>query len=190
MVRPRASSLRFGRCPVGELVDFLILAEGEAHPAPLHTSRDPWPESVAVPRSVAGLVKLAQGEGWEAIPTYSQGYVATTGKGKVKLVHTIVVRMTRTVGDALRRGIVYYEAKPATPLKWVAVSAMVMGQDHWPYQEGVTVTSMAEWVQESPQWTGVEVGKWASALKLKAVQAKADAARKAKLAPPKARVTS
>jgi hypothetical protein len=175
---------------MSELAEFLILEEGEAHPTPLVTSRDPWPSSVAVPRSVAGLVKLAEGEGWEAIPTYSQGYVSTTGKGKVKLVHTIVVRMTRTVGDVIRRGIVYYEAKPALKLEWKAVSAMVMGQDHWPYQEGIGVTAMAEWVQESAGWTGQEVANWAGALKAKALQAKADAAQKAKERPKKAKVTA
>jgi hypothetical protein len=169
----------------------MIVEEHEPHPTPVHTSRMPWPEAVAVPRSVAGLRKLGEAHGWRVDVTYSQGYVATTGKGKVKLVHTILVRMTRTLeGGVIRRGAVYYEAKPGPKLEWVAKECTVLGVDHWPHQEGVSVTAIQEWVRESALWTGAQVDAWGQPLKVKVAEAKVHAAAKAKLAPKKARVAA
>jgi hypothetical protein len=169
----------------------MIIEEWEPHPAPLHTSRQPWPEAIKVPRSVATLVKLGEAHGWDTVATYSLGYVATTGKGKVKLVHTILVRMTRVLeGGVIRRGAVYYEAKPATPLKWEAKEATVLGVDHWPFREGLSVTSLQGWVRESALWTGPQVEAWARPLKDAALTKKADAAVKARATPHRARVTS
>lgn len=48
-------------------------AVSEAAPVPPEvTSRDPWPEGISVPKSVAALQKLAMDNGWNAVLGYSR----------------------------------------------------------------------------------------------------------------------
>lgn len=56
--------------------------EATDYPAPIHTSRDPWPTGVTEPRPVTLLARLGQDHGWATKVTYSRGCPphATTGR--------------------------------------------------------------------------------------------------------------
>lgn len=157
-------------------------------PAPIHTSRDPWPAGFKVPSGAATLAKLAEAEGWLVQLTYAQGFTPHGVTGEPVQIHSVAVRFRRSYADGrVRGGFVIYEAKVVDKLSWAAKSIMAWGTDHWPLVSVLNVTQAQEYVRRHG-WTGVDIGRWRDELKAALAQKKEDAKAKAKARPKKAKV--
>lgn len=162
-------------------------------PAPLHTSRMPWPEGFAVPGGAKALMKVAETQGWLVAATYAKGYVAEGRRGRVKgapvLAHSVAVRFRRRFNAGHERGgwATWESYVDLAKLDWRITSTMAYGTDHWPVPGHLGVTQLQEYLK-AENWTGADVARWVDAIKVKAAQAKKDQADKAKARPKKAKV--
>lgn len=73
-----------------EYMNALDAVERQEIPAPLHTSRDPWPDGLTAPRGVVTLKADAEAHGWDVRLTYAHG-PHLGGRG-VPVRHSIAAR--------------------------------------------------------------------------------------------------
>jgi hypothetical protein len=162
-------------------------------PAPLHTSRDPWPEGFPVPLGAKSLIKLAESQGWLVAGTYAKGYVEEGRRGRTKgepvLAHSVAVRFRRRFNAGHERGgwVIWESYVDLAKPDWKCRSTMVYGTDHWPVPGHLGVTQVQEYLK-AESWTGAEVARWVEAIKVRTAEMKAEATKKAKERPKKAKV--
>lgn len=138
--------------------DLYAPQEVTAHPAPEHTSRDPWPDGVELPRAAATLKRHAEAAGWAVAQTYSRGWSVhgTTGKPSA-YGERFALRMVHP--DTRCRCIVFYWTKPDG--KTAFESALIVGPTLPPYA-GCNVTEIKDFIglagRVLPSW--IEQVQW------------------------------
>lgn len=125
----------------------------QAHPAPLVTSVDPWPGTVAVPAAVLKLEQSAREASWEVRHTYARGFGVKKYRGAWQEEESIAVRfgahpLSRNQAVAVYRTI-------AGRGSWSWVSVWMWGLDIAPFGHA-GITELMEWLDEgvemSPTW--------------------------------------
>jgi hypothetical protein len=88
-------------------------------PAPVHTSREPWPDEVPVPRGATMLADHAQVNGWDVRLTYACGNWA--GARGSSLRHNVLLRCWRPEASVLA-----WWLSPDEPVKWTFDGSLVL----------------------------------------------------------------
>lgn len=109
-------------------------------PEPQHTSRDPWPDDIAVPVAVARMQRQAEAAGCLVRVQYSRGHGTHATHGRpTSLCHWIGVRIRRP--DGVPAYAIYVRAVRGTgPWKWQSIRTP---------DRRLTLTELTAWITGS-----------------------------------------
>ncbi|HEU4753931.1 MAG TPA: hypothetical protein VFU47_12555 [Armatimonadota bacterium] len=133
------------------------------HPAPEHTSRDPWPSGFTIPWAVTRMTRTAQAHGWAVGRTYARGTrMQATGKPG-PLVESVALRMLHP--ETRCRAVLVYEIPAGAGAKGWS-TCLVWGPNLPPFAEA-NVTEVREYLaargRVHPSWVAAIRERVASA---------------------------
>lgn len=132
------------------------------HPAPEHTSRDPWPAGLELPQGARLLRKEAEHAGWAVSQQYSRGWSVHGITGQPSAYGARIALVMRHPETGNRCVVVYWTK---TDGKTAFESAIILGPGLPPYA-GCNATEAKEFViiagRVLPAW--VDAVRWRNTL--------------------------